>query len=182
MSFYQQDTKEVFEKVSSSQAGLSSHEAQKRLHQYGENVLTVEKKLSVLRMFLEQFVDPLVWVLLGAAVISLFIDNVIDAFVIFAILLFNALFGLFQEYKAEKSILLLQKLRQYRSRVLRDGKDMLIDSAKLVQGDIHFLSEGDKVPADGRLLSVERRALADGDRHDLGSSVVGCYLVSATSG
>ncbi|MSR86399.1 calcium-translocating P-type ATPase, SERCA-type [Candidatus Woesearchaeota archaeon] len=154
MPFYQQDIKEIFKELNSTEKGLSSLEAKKRLQHYGLNTLKSGKKISLFQLFFHQIHDPLVYVLLFAGLVSFWIGNIIDGVIILVVILFNASFGMFQEYKAEKAIQLLQKLRQYTSRVLRDGKDVLVDSDTLVPGDVLILEEGDKVPADCRIFSV----------------------------
>lgn len=154
MSWYQKDAKEVFQELGSSEKGLSVAEAKKRLLKYGRNIFGKKKKISWIHILLGQFLDPLVFVLLFAVVVSFLINHFIDAFIILGILLFNAAFGFFQEFKAEKALALLQKLRQYKARVIRGGKDVLVDSEELVPGDIILLEEGDKVPADCRILSL----------------------------
>ncbi|MDP3728050.1 MAG: cation-translocating P-type ATPase [bacterium] len=154
MSWYKKDLEEVFKELGSSEKGLSSSEVQKRLTKYGRNVFAKKKKISWMHILLQQFIDPLVFVLFFAILISFFIQHFIDAFIILGILIFNAIFVFFQEYKAEKALDLLQKLRQYKTRVVRAGKDVLVDSEELVMGDIIYLEEGDRIPADCRLLEI----------------------------
>ncbi len=154
MAFYQKNISELFRSLESSERGLSSVQASQRIQKYGLNKIGQEKKVSFFPLLRHQMNDPLVWVLIFAVILSVFIKNYIDAVIIFFVILFDVCFGLFQEYKAEKSILLLQKLRQYTSRVLRDGKDVLVSSDSLVPGDILLLEEGDKIPADCRVLSL----------------------------
>ncbi len=154
MSLYQKDVKEVFRDLDSSEKGLSSKDVTKRIQKYGLNKIGSEKKVSFFSLLFHQFNDPLIWVLIFATVLSFVIQNYVDAVIILLVVLFDAGFGLFQEYKAEKAILLLKNLRQYKSRVFRDGKDVLVDSDTLVPGDILLLEEGDKIPADCRILSL----------------------------
>ncbi len=154
MSSYQKEVKDVFKELESSEKGLSSKEVTKRIQKYGLNKIGSEKKVSFFQLLAHQFNDPLIWVLIFATILSFVIKNYVDAIIILIVILFDAGFGLFQEYKAEKAILLLRKLRQYKSRVFRDGKDMLVDSDTLVPGDILIFEEGDKIPADCRVLSL----------------------------
>ncbi len=154
MVFYQEDVQTIFKDLKTTEKGLSSAEARKRLQHYGLNTLTHEKKISFFQLFFHQIHDPLIYVLLFACIVSFFIGNIIDAVIILVVILFDAGFGLFQEYKAEKAIQLLQKMREYTSRVLRDGKDVLVHSDTLVPGDVLILEEGDKVPADCRVFSL----------------------------
>ncbi|PWI48002.1 calcium-translocating P-type ATPase, PMCA-type [Candidatus Heimdallarchaeota archaeon B3_Heim] len=143
--------------------GLSSEEAFRRIGKYGLNELKKSDSKSPITLFLEQFADPLVVILLVALVISITIgifsthedeklEYFIDSAAISVIVLFNAFFGFIQEYKAEKSIEALKSMAAPFSTVVRDGKKVRIEATQLVPGDIVFLEEGDKIPADGRLL------------------------------
>jgi P-type Ca2+ transporter type 2C len=152
MFHYQQNVKEVLKELGTSPKGLGVKDAKRRLSKYGKNVLGTKKSISILRIFLDQFNDPLIWVLLFAIVISLVIQHYVDAVVIAVIVVFNAAFGLFQEFKAEKAIEHLRQLRQYKAIVIRDGKRISINSDDLVLGDIIMLEEGDKIPADARII------------------------------
>jgi len=152
--FYQQEVTQVFKDLGSSEKGLPSAEARKRLETFGKNKIGVEKKAPILKLIWNQFNDPLIWVLLLAAGLSFAISHYLDVIVILALLLIDAILGFVQEYKAEKAILLMRQLRQYQARVIRDGKDVLVDSDDLVPGDVLFLAEGDKIPADCRLFDV----------------------------
>ncbi len=152
MDYYNLDKKEVLHKLHSSLRGLSEFEAESRLKEYGPNYLEKVKRLSGLKIFLSQFKDVIVFILIFAVLVSLFLHEFIDAIVIGAILLLNAVFGFVQEYKAEKSISLLRKLSSPQSKVLRDNKHKIIDSKDLVPGDIVILETGDKLSADGRLI------------------------------
>ncbi len=140
--------------------GLSSDEAKRRLEKYGLNVISRKKKISPFKLFLKQFNDPLVFILIGAALISLFNSShdpqsITDFILIVVILLLNAIFGFFQEYKAEKALEALEKYLVPKAKVIRDGKVVEIPSTELVPGDIVIISEGDAVPADLRLFYVE---------------------------
>ncbi|UCG03950.1 MAG: calcium-translocating P-type ATPase, PMCA-type [Candidatus Heimdallarchaeota archaeon] len=143
--------------------GLSNDEAEERLKQYGSNELERAKKRHPIFLFFEQFKDPLVIILLVALIISVTIgifspdehqrmEYFIDAIAISAIVMFNAFFGFVQEYKAEKSIEALKSMAAPFSTVIREGKKQRIEAQFLVPGDIILIEEGDKIPADGRLL------------------------------
>ncbi len=143
--------------------GLSNQEVSQRLGRYGFNELERTKGKSRLKLFLEQFKDPLVIILLVALVISLLIgifsdsdqeklEYFIDSTAISVIVIFNAFFGFIQEYKAEKSIEALKSMAAPFTTVVREGSKERIEARMLVPGDIVFLEEGDKIPADGRLL------------------------------
>ncbi|MCK5016013.1 MAG: HAD-IC family P-type ATPase, partial [Candidatus Peribacteraceae bacterium] len=142
--------------------GLSSNEVIKRHQKYGFNELPKKKK-SLLLLFLNQFRDTMVYILFAALAISiampfleegpLSIESFLDAIVILAIVLLNAVLGFVQEHKAEEAIAMLEKLTSPHSRVRRDGKEMQISSRELVLGDIVILEAGDKISADGRLIN-----------------------------
>jgi len=134
--------------------GLSQQEAEYRLQKSGKNKITHEKKISKLQIFIQQFKNPLIYVLFGAIIISALIKEFIDALVIFAIVLLNSLLGYYQEFKAERALELLKKISAPTARVLRNKKIRIIPAENLVAGDIIILETGDKVPADARLLKI----------------------------
>ena len=104
MSYYSLTSKEVLNELKTSEKGLTSKEAEERLQKYGQNVLEDEAKIRPWRIFVEQFKSPVVWVLLGAMIITFFLKEFIDFWVIFAVVIINAIFGFWQEYKAEESL------------------------------------------------------------------------------
>ncbi len=132
--------------------GLSKEEAEHRLHKYGINELKKQKTASALKIFLEQFTSPLIWLLIIATVISAALKEYVDAIVILAIVILNALLGFAQEYKAERTIDALQKLAAPRAKVIRNGHITEVKSRDLVPGDIILVETGDKVPADARII------------------------------
>lgn len=134
--------------------GLSGPEAADLLKQYGENSLTEKKKKSFLATFLEQFEDFLTILLLIAAVLSFFIGEAVDGSLIVAIVILNAFFGIYQEAKAESAIAALKKITVTKIRVIRDGIQQEIESRFLVPGDVCFIEEGVKIPADGKVGDV----------------------------
>lgn len=139
--------------LQSSIHGLSQAEATQRLEQFGLNTLPHEKAPGLFKIFLRQFVSPLIYILVAAALFSTFIQEWHDAIFISAVLLLNAIIGTVQEFNAQRSATALQKLVSVRCRVLRDGEDYDMDAEKLVPGDIIFLESGDRIPADIRLLA-----------------------------
>tara|TARA_Y100000310_G_scaffold94955_1_gene92797 strand:- start:32540 stop:35167 length:2628 start_codon:yes stop_codon:yes gene_type:complete len=145
---------EIFKALNSKKEGLTEKEAELRLKKYGYNEIKEEKRISPIKIFLQQFNSAVVYILIAALVISIFIGEQIDAVVIGIILILNALFGFYQEYRAEKSIEALKKLASLKATVLRDGKEKEIDAKLLVQGDIIVLAEGDKIPADSRIFEL----------------------------
>jgi len=143
--------------------GLSHSEAEQRLQQFGLNELVKKEKRHPIFLFFEQFRDPLVVILLVALLISISIgllqpdpedklEYFIDAIAISAIVLFNAFFGFIQEYKAEKSIEALKSMAAPYTTIVRDGKRERIEAKFLVPGDLIMIEEGDRIPADARLL------------------------------
>ena len=153
-NYYQLSTKETIEKLKTGLTGLSQKETEERLKQYKLNQLEEKKTISPLQIILKQFKDPIIVILLAAILISLFVHEVIDAAVIAAILILNALIGFSQEYKAEKAIQLLKKMSTPHAKVIREGKEQIIDSKFLVPGDTIIVEAGDKVPADARIIEL----------------------------
>ncbi|MFQ6082531.1 MAG: calcium-translocating P-type ATPase, SERCA-type [Candidatus Aminicenantia bacterium] len=153
-SYYSLSVKKVFRLLETSAKGLNEEEAKKRLEKYGINEIEEKKRITSLQIFVRQFTSFIVIILLAAIAISALIGERLDAIVISAIVVLNGIFGFIQEYKAEKAIEALRKLAALKARVIRDGKEMEIDSKKLVPGDIILLQTGDKVPADARLITT----------------------------
>lgn len=143
----------VLEKFHSSSRGLSSESVEKRIEKYGLNAFPKAKLPGLVTIFARQFVSPLIYVLLVAAIFSLIIEEWSDAGFIAAVLVINALIGAAQEYSAQKAAVALQNLVTMQCRVIRDGDNFEIDAEFLVPGDIVLLGSGDKVPADIRLLT-----------------------------
>ncbi|HHT9106561.1 MAG TPA: cation-translocating P-type ATPase [Candidatus Wujingus californicus] len=133
--------------------GLSRVEVENRLKKYGYNQLEEKEGISPLWVFLGQFNDFIVWILIAAVIVSGVLKEWVDALAIFAIVIINAVIGFIQEYRAEKSLVALQKMSAPFSRVLRNGEMYSMPSRDIVPGDIVLLEAGDYVPADGRLCS-----------------------------
>ena len=176
MKFYQSTEKETVEALKTSERGISSQEAQKRLASNGKNKLKEAKKVPLIKRFLEQLADPMLIILIVAAVISgitTVINNIrhpesaesaADVIIIMVVVLINAILGVYQENKAEKAIEALQKMTAAQSKIIRDGKLITIKSEDIVLGDIIVLEAGDAVPADCRIiesasLKIEEAAL-----------------------
>jgi Ca2+-transporting ATPase len=155
MEPFAQDINQVLKSFKSSKKGLTTSEAKKRLRRYGLNELKRKKKISPLKIFLRQFNSILIWILIFAVILSFILGEKLDAIVIIIILIFNAIFGFIQEYRAERSIEALKKLTALRAKVLRQNKIITVPASELVPGDIIILSEGDKVPADARIIENE---------------------------
>ena len=150
--WYQQTKEEILGQFQVTEQGLTSSQAEKILAEKGENVLEEGKRKSTLQVFLEQFCDLLVVILIIAALISMVSGNVESTVVILAVIILNAILGTVQHAKAEKSLDSLKSLSSPNAKVLRDGQKVEIPSAKVVPGDILYLEAGDLVVADGRIL------------------------------
>ncbi|MBQ8230863.1 MAG: HAD-IC family P-type ATPase, partial [Lachnospiraceae bacterium] len=169
MRYYCENQETVLQELGSSRQGLSQTEAQSRLEKNGKNKLEAAKGKSLIRRFLEQLADPMIIILLVAAAISGVLavienDSFADVIIILAVVIINAILGVYQESKAEKAIEALQEMSAATSKVLRDGKVQVIHSEDLVVGDVVLLEAGDAVPADARILEsaslkVEEAAL-----------------------
>ncbi len=180
MEYYQKSVTDVLTSHATSLSGLSPADAHKRLTQHGENKLKEEHKTSALIILIRQFADLVVYILLGAVAISFFVGEYLDAFVILAILIFNALLGFFQEYKAERSIELLRKLTELKVKVIRDGELQEILSSLIVPGDIIVLEAGDRVCADTRI--IEAKNLQTDESSLTGESIPCTKQIAALSG
>lgn len=148
---YQQTKQELYETYGSAD-GHSKDKASELLLKYGENVLEEKGKKSVFRIFLEQFADLLVIILIAAAVISMVSGNVESTLVIFAVIILNAVLGTVQYVKAEKSLDSLKELSAPKAKVLREGIKTEIASKEIVPGDVLLLEAGDMIVADGRII------------------------------
>jgi len=163
MKFYCEDRERVLQELGSTEAGLSAAEAEKRLEANGKNKLAEGKKESLIHRFFKQLAEPMTIILLVAAAISAGVEifNGIqnnqwefpaDVVIIMAVVLINAILGVFQESKAEKAIEALQAMSKAQSKVIRDGHQISIPSEDLVVGDVIVLEAGDAVPADARII------------------------------
>lgn len=150
--YYLQTKAKVLEELKTGSGGLSSQQAKDNLAKYGKNALIEGKRKTTLQVFLEQFKDLMVIILIIAAVISAFTGELESTLVIIAVLVLNAILGTVQHIKAEKSLESLKSLSSPSAKVLRDGKKIEIDSKDVVPGDIMLLEAGDMVTADGRIL------------------------------
>ncbi len=151
--WYRMSKDEVLNTLGVSTDGLSSDKAKELLEKNGKNVLQESKKKSVLQVFLSQFADLLVIILIVAAIISIFSGNLESTIVIFAVILLNAILGTVQHVKAEKSLESLKSLSSPSAKVIRDGVKIEIDSTDVVEGDIVVLEAGDLIVADGRIIN-----------------------------
>jgi magnesium-transporting ATPase (P-type) len=145
---------ELFSVLNTSVKGLSEEEVHKRIQAYGENTLPQVKKVTLVQIIMHQFLNPLIFILVAAAIASVAIGESKDAVFIFLVIFINSALGTYQEYNAEKSANSLQKLVKIKARVKREGKEKEVLSEALVPGDILLIESGMKVPADMRLLEV----------------------------
>lgn len=146
---------------SNSTHGLSHDEAKNRIQLYGTNTLPRPKPRSYLTIFLHQFLSPLIYLLLSAAGIAIFISDVKDSIVILVVVILNAIIGTFQEGRAEHSLNELKRLAKLNSRVLREGRELIIEAGQIVPGDILILNTGDAVAADARLIKTVATATSE---------------------
>jgi Ca2+-transporting ATPase len=154
MQWYRFGFDEIFQELESNQTGLSGDEAARRLTQYGPNKLVEEEGINRLKLLLHQFASPLIYILMIAAVVASFLQEYKDAGVILAVVALNAVIGYSQEFKAEKNVQALKKMVVPKARVIRDGREIEIESEGLVPGDVVVLASGAKVPADLRLIKT----------------------------
>lgn len=153
MNWYQLTKEQVLEKLGVTKDGLSSKKAEELLQKNGENVLQEGKRKTALQVFLSQFADLLVIILIIAAIISMFSGNIESTIVIFAVITLNAILGTVQHINAEKSLDSLKSLSSPNAKVIRDGQKIEIPSKEVVEGDMVVLEAGDLVVADGRIIN-----------------------------
>jgi len=153
--YYKKSAGDTFDELNTEKCGLSTEEALKRLRKHGSNKLKEQKKISVLSLAVSQFKDPLIYILLIAAVITLIINKYIDMGVILAVVLLNAIVGFFQEFKAEKAMQAIKSLTSPKATVHRNCENEKVKASDVVPGDIVILSSGNKVPADVRLFQTK---------------------------
>ncbi|OGW54617.1 MAG: ATPase, partial [Nitrospirae bacterium RBG_19FT_COMBO_55_12] len=154
MRWHQKNIEEVIEELGSSLQGLSAAKAQELLLEHGPNELTEKKKRTLFMMFLDQFKDFMILVLIAAAIISGIIGDATDTIAIVVIVALNAVIGFVQEYRAEKAMALLRKMAAQFALVIRDGNPVNIPASQLVPGDVVILEAGKIVPADMRLIET----------------------------
>lgn len=162
ISWHSLNVEEVILKLKSNATfGLSHNEAKELLVRFGTNTLPEPKRRSLLSIFIHQFLSPLIYLLMAAAGIAIYIGESRDAIVIFVVVFLNAIIGAIQEGRAEQSLLALRRLSKLKARVLRNGQELLIEASELVPGDILILNAGDAVPADARLIEASSISAAE---------------------
>ncbi|MBU0569207.1 HAD-IC family P-type ATPase, partial [Patescibacteria group bacterium] len=146
--------KEVFSNLKANHSGLSQKEASLRLDKFGFNKLPEAAKLSALALFLNQFKNPLIYILFVALIISFSTKHLVDAWIILAVILVSSVVGFLQEHKANEALSRLKQMVKHKAEVIRDSKEMIVAQENIVPGDIIILSPVDKVPADARLIEA----------------------------
>ncbi|WP_227133028.1 cation-translocating P-type ATPase [Halorubellus salinus] len=167
-AWHARSVEDVLDQLDATEGGLSSEEAERRLDEYGPNEITGENQVSPFEIFLSQFQDVLIYLLVLAALLSLAVGllpgedaNVVDAALILVILFANGIFGFVQDYRAERSMQRLRELSAPAATVLRDGEKREVDATAIVPGDVVVLEQGDAVPADARLVDVTNLETAE---------------------
>lgn len=160
--FYQKNYEEVLTDLESSENGLSQEKAKQLLEKHGYNELQEKDKVPVWKLFLESFKDPLVIILLIAAIVQIALGETMESLIIFAVIILNSILGVVQTKKAESSLDSLKALSAPNAKVIRDGNKLTIPAKELVPGDVVILEAGDYVPADGRLIEAQTLKCVEG--------------------
>lgn len=158
---YSQTKDELFSNLETSSAGLSEPEVDRRLKKYGHNVLNKKPPKSILNMLKEQIFDPMILILLGAATFSALLNELVEAGVIFFIVIINSIIGIIQEKKAQASLAALKTMSAPTATVIRNGSEKIVSASELVVGDLVILTNGDMVPADLRLTQSNNLKIAE---------------------
>jgi len=145
---------EVFQTLQTRHQGLTEEEANRRLSEFGYNELKERKKVTALQIFLSQFKDVFVIMLLVAIFISGLTGEITDAITISVIVVLNAVVGFIQEYRSEKALEAMKRLTAPKAKIIRDGREVVIPAREVVPGDIAILESGDSIPADARLMEA----------------------------
>lgn len=160
--FYLLSSEKSLEVLKTDKNGLTNQEVKKRLEEYGKNELKEKESDPTWKIFLESFKDPMVIILIIAAIIQIATGSIMESLIIFLVLILNAILGTVQTKKAESSINSLKQMSVLNAKVLRNGEKVTISSTEVVPGDIVLLEAGDYVPADGRLLEAESLKIVEG--------------------
>ncbi|MBM6837012.1 cation-translocating P-type ATPase, partial [Clostridium saudiense] len=160
--YYRKEYSDVVKELQSNDKGITSSEAKNRLERDGYNELKEGTKVPLWKMFLESFKDPLVIVLLIAAIVQIFLGEVVESIIIFLVVILNSVLGVTQTRKAESSLDSLKKLSAPSAKVLRDGNKVTIPVKEIVVGDVVLLEAGDYIPADGRLIEAQTLKVVEG--------------------
>lgn len=158
---YSQTKNELISNLETSSVGLSEEEANRRLKKYGHNLLKEKPPKSILNMLKEQIFDPMILILLGAAIFSALLNEWVEAGVIFFIVIINSIIGIIQEKKAQASLAALKTMSTPTATVIRNGSEKIVSASELVVGDLVILTNGDMVPADLRLTQSNNLKIAE---------------------
>jgi len=153
---HRKSIEKIYGEFNSNPNGLNIIQAQEYLNKYGPNVITTKEKKSWLEIFFKQFMDLMAGILVAAALLTYFFGEKTDTVVITIVIIINATIGFIQEYQAENAVAALKKMVSPHAKVLREGRQLEIDAAFLVPGDIIILHEGDRIPADARLVEANQ--------------------------
>lgn len=159
LNWHQLEPQVVLEKLFTSIKGLTEEEARFRLKEFGPNKIAVEKKVSKIKLFLSQFNNPIIYVLIAAAIITFLIKEISDSLVILVVLIINSTIGYIQEMRADDAMKALHKMAALKARLRRSGREVMADSENVVVGDIVLLESGTKVPADLRILEANNLSI-----------------------
>jgi len=153
-SFWAMKSSEALDLLETTNEGLAQEDVSSRLKTFGKNEIEKEKRIGKLKIFLNQFRSPLIFLLIVAGLITILVKDYTDASVIFAAAILNSILGFYQENKAEEALTHLKTYIKERIRIIREGKESEIDAREIVPGDIIRISQGDRIPADARLIYV----------------------------
>lgn len=159
LNWHQLEGQTVLEKLFTNSKGLNEEEAKFRLKEFGLNKIDIEKKKSKLKLFLSQFNNPIIFVLIAAAIVTFLIKEISDSMVILVVLIINSTIGFIQEMKADDAMKALQKMAALKARLRRSGREVITDSENVVMGDIVLLESGTKIPADLRILEANNLSI-----------------------
>lgn len=159
--YFNLSVEETLKALNTSKKGLSKNDYNLQLKKYGYNEVTEAQGTPKWLIFLQQFNNPLVYILLVIGFFSIFLGKYIDSTVIFGVLLINAILGFIQEYRAEKSVQALKKLVVQTTKVIREGQTILVSAREIVPGDIICIEEGDKIIADGRIIHLKNFSVVE---------------------
>lgn len=152
-NWYALSIKNIFEDLKTNEHGLTTVEAEFRQKKFGFNALPAEKSDSILKIFINQFKSPLIYILLICSLVVILLGEVSDGLIVLGVLFFNSIIGTIQEGKAQNTLLALKNFTETSTTVVRDGKEFIIPDKELVPGDIVIIQEGEKIPADARIIS-----------------------------
>jgi Ca2+-transporting ATPase len=152
-NWYALSIENIFNELKTDEHGLTSSEVQSRQKKFGLNLLPAEKTESIFKIFLNQFKSPLIYILLICSLVVILLGELSDGLIVLGVLFFNSIIGTIQEGKAQNTLLALKNFTETSTTVLRDGKEFIISDKELVPGDIVIIQEGEKIPADARIIS-----------------------------